>query len=145
MPQSQFILKSYHLVSVGVVIGILLYLSKFLRAHFGQDEIALFILGFLPNLGLAFAIPFIYLGNRIRLNRAIKHLPIVCFMTLVLMAANEIRDKYQSGRVFDLYDILASFVGVSLAFLILHFQLRRRMVQKAPEMRPKVSNDTSEL
>lgn len=117
-------IKNNHLVSAGVVIGILLYLSKFLRPYFSQHEMALFLLGFLPNFGLAFAIPFIYVGNRIRLNKAIKQLPVVCMITLALMAANEIRDRYQPGRVFDLYDSLASFAGVSLAFVIINLYSR---------------------
>jgi hypothetical protein len=101
-----------------IICGILLYLSKFLRVYFIDNDSILFILGFLPNFGLAFALPFIYVSNRVRLNKPIKHFKISCIATLLLMIFNEIRDKYQSGRVFDWSDIYASFAGVIFAFFV---------------------------
>ena len=118
-------LKKERLLAVFIVIGITLYLSKFLRPYFKEYNSVLFILGFLPNFGLAFAIPFIYFGNRLRLKKPVKHFTISCIGTLLLMILNEIRDKYQSGRVFDLYDIYASFAGVVFSFLLFHVVLKR--------------------
>src|SRR6187431_2856058 len=113
-------------IATGVIIvGIILYLSKFLRACFSDNNSVLFILGFLPNFGLAYAIPFIYVSNRIRLNKSVKYFTISCVVTLLLMTLNEIRDKYQSGRVFDWYDIYASFAGVIFSFLVFQVILIR--------------------
>ena len=117
--------KERKIATGAIFLGIMLYLSKFLRLHFGDNNSVLLILGFLPNFGLAFAIPFIYVSNRVRLNKPVKHFTISCIVTLILMILNEIRDKYQSGRVFDWYDIFASFAGVIFAFLVFHVALKR--------------------
>ena len=101
-----------------IIVGIILYLSKFLRPYFSDNNTILFILGFLPNFGLAFAIPFIYVSNRLRLNKPVKYFTISCIVTFILMILNEIRDKYQSGRVFDWNDMYASLAGVIFAFLV---------------------------
>ena len=116
-------------IAIGsICVGIMLYLSKFLRIHFGDKNFVLFILGFIPNFGLAFAIPFIYVSNRVRLKRPVKHFTIACIVTLVLMILNEIRDKYQSGRVFDWYDIYASFAGIIFAFFVFHIALKKTYI-----------------
>ena len=101
-----------------IIVGIILYLSKFLREYFVDNNSLLIILGFLPNLGLAFAIPFIYVSNRVRQRKPVRHFGISCIVTLVLMVLNEIRDKYQAGRVFDVLDIYASVAGIILAYLV---------------------------
>lgn len=111
-------------IATAVIAGIILYLSKFLRTSFNDNDTALFILGFLPNFGLAFTLPFIYVSNRIRLNKPVKHFTVSCIVTLLLMILNEIRDQYQSGRVFDWNDIFASFSGVVFAFLVFHAALK---------------------
>ena len=110
--------KERKIATGAIIVGIILYLSKFLRPYFSDNNTILFILGFLPNFGLAFAIPFIYVSNRLRLNKPVKHFTISCIVTLILMILNEIRDKYQSGRVFDWNDMYASLAGVIFAFLV---------------------------
>ena len=120
--------KKKNIVAGAIVVGMILYLSKFLRPYFGDNNFALLILGFLPNFGLAFAMPFIYVANRIRLNKPAKHFTISCIVTFLLMILNEIRDKYQSARVFDWYDIYASLAGVSFAFLVCHVTLKERIL-----------------
>jgi hypothetical protein len=110
-------LKTKRFASFAIIAGIILYLSKFLRGYLVDNPSALFILGFLPNFGLAFAIPFIYVSNRARQRKPVKHFGISCVVTLLLMVLNEIRDQYQTGRVFDLFDIYASIAGVTLAYL----------------------------
>jgi len=117
--------KEKKIVTGAIIVGIMAYLSKFLRPNFSDNNSILFILSFLPNFGLAFAIPFIYVSNRVRLNKPVKHFTISCIITLSLMILNETRDKYQSGRVFDWYDIYASFVGVIFAFLVFHLALKK--------------------
>ncbi len=112
------------IVAGAIIVGIILYLSKFLRLNFRDQNSALFILGFLPNFGLAFAMPFIYVSNRMRLNKPLRHFGISCIVTLLLMILNEIRDQYQSGRVFDWYDIFGSLAGVVFAFLMFHMALK---------------------
>jgi hypothetical protein len=116
--------KEKLIVAGSIIFGIMMYLSKLLRAHFRDNNSVLFILGFLPNFGLAFTIPFIYVSNRVRLNRPVKHFIFSCIVSLLLMILNEIRDKYQEGRVFDWYDIYASFAGVISAFLVFHLALK---------------------
>lgn len=116
--------KEKKIVTAAIIVGIILYLSKFLRTSFNDNDTALFILGFLPNFGLAFTLPFIYVSNRIRLNKPVKHFAVSCIVTLLLMILNEIRDQYQSGRVFDWNDIFASFSGVIFAFLVFHAALK---------------------
>ncbi|HAK80465.1 MAG TPA: hypothetical protein DCM71_27075 [Runella sp.] len=110
--------KEQKIVATSIVVGMMLYLSKFLRPYFGSNDFVLFILGFLPNFGLAFAMPFIYASNRIRLNKPLEHFVISCIGTFLLMILNEIRDKYQPDRVFDWYDIYASFFGVVFSFFV---------------------------
>lgn len=105
-------------ITYAIAAGIIVYLSKFARGYFSDNDAVLFILGFLPNAGLAFALPFIYAANRIRLHKPVKHFAAACLITLLLMILNEIRDKYQSGRVFDWYDIYASAAAVAFAFLL---------------------------
>ena len=110
--------KERKIATGAIIVGIILYLSKFLRPYFSDNNTILFILGFLPNFGLAFAIPFIYVSNRLRLNKPVKYFTISCIVTFILMILNEIRDKYQSGRVFDWNDMYASLAGVIFAFLV---------------------------
>ncbi|WP_040006388.1 hypothetical protein [Fibrisoma limi] len=111
--------KARKIADYAIVAGIVLYLSKFLRSQFSNDSI-LFILGFLPNFGLAFVIPFIYVSNRVRQKKPVNHFTGSCVITVLLMVLNEIRDQYQVGRTFDLFDIYASFAGVGLAFIVFH-------------------------
>ena len=112
------ITRTKRLAAYPIIVGIILYLSKFLREYFVDNSSLLFILGFLPNLGLAFAIPFIYVSNRVRQGKPVRHFGISCIISLLLMVLNEIRDKYQAGRVFDMLDIYASITGVVLAYLV---------------------------
>ena len=116
--------KEKKIVTGAITVGIILYLSKFLRPYFSDSNSILFILSFLPNFGLAFVMPFIYVSNRVRLNKPVKHFTISCIVTLSLMILNELRDKYQSGRVFDWNDIYASFAGVIFSFLVFHVTLK---------------------
>lgn len=120
------------LATVAIIVGISLYLSKFLRDYFVDDDV-LFTLGFLPNLGLAFAIPFIYVSNRVRQRKPIRYFGISCVITLVLMILNEIRDKYQTDRVFDMLDIYASVTGCIFAYLIYHWTFRQTSTNTYPD------------
>lgn len=119
--------KTKKIASVAIAIGIILYLSKFLRVYLAGNSAALFIVGFLPNFGLAFAIPFIYVSNRVRQKKQVKHFTISCIVTLLLMALNEVRDKYQAGRVFDMFDMYASFAGVVLAYFIFYTTVKKHL------------------
>lgn len=119
------------IAAIAIVGGTFLYLSKFLRPLFLQNSNILFILGFLPNLGLSFAIPFIYVTNRLRQNKPVKHFHFACIVSFLLMILNEIRDKFQKGRVFDQYDIYASFIGVSLAYIV--FNISQNSSRKIPQ------------
>ena len=118
--------KSNTITALAIISGVILYLSKFLREYFADNYPALFILGFLPNLGLSFAIPFIYVSNRVRQGKPVKHFTIACIATLLLMVLNEVRDKYQTGRVFDMFDIYASLAGVFFAYLVFHLTLEKK-------------------
>ena len=118
------ITRTKRLAAYAIVLGIILYLSKFLRDYFVGNNSLLFILGFLPNLGLAFAIPFIYVSNRVRQRKSVRHFGVACIVTLLLMVLNEIRDKYQAGRVFDVLDIYASVTGIILAYLVFRWTCR---------------------
>ena len=122
--------KESKIATSAIIAGIILYLSKFLRPYFGDNNTVLFVLGFSPNFGLAFAIPFIYVSNRVRLSKPVKHFTISCIVALILMILNEIRDKYQSGRVFDWNDMYASLAGVIFAFLVFHVALKRTYSSK---------------
>ena len=135
--------KEKKIVAGAIVVGMILYLSKFLRPYFGENNFALFILGFLPNFGLAFAMPFIYVGNRVRLNKPAKHFAISCIVTFLLMILNEIRDKYQSGRVFDWYDIYASLAGVIFAFLVFYVTLKERILEIIEDNQKKTNLPTN--
>lgn len=115
------IAKTNKVAAFSIIAGIILYLSKYLRVYFTDNAFVTFVLGFLPNFGLSFAIPFVYVSNRVRQKKAVKHFPAACLVTLVLMILNEIRDKYQPGRTFDMFDIYASFAGVLAAYLLFRF------------------------
>ena len=121
------ITKTKGIAAFAIIAGMILYLSKFLRGCFIDNSSALFVLGFLPNFGLAFAIPFIYVSNRMRQRKQVKHFNISCVVTLLLMILNEIRDKYQTGRVFDMFDIYASFAGVIFAYLVFRLTLMKTL------------------
>ena len=118
--------KSNTITALAIISGVILYLSKFLREYFADNYPALFVLGFLPNLGLSFAIPFIYISNRVRQGKPVKHFTIACIATLLLMVLNEVRDKYQTGRVFDMFDIYASLAGVFFAYLVFQLALEKK-------------------
>ncbi len=117
--------KAKGIASITILIGILLYLSKFLRVYFAGNQAVLFVLGFLPNLGLSMVIPFIYVSNRLRQRKQLKHFTIACVISFLLMVLNEIRDVYQTGRVFDWLDIFASLAGVFVAWQIYQFSLKK--------------------
>ncbi len=119
--------KEKNIITSSIIFGITLYLSKFLRASFIDNHSASFILGFVPNFGLAFALPFIYVSNRIRRNKPVNHFPIACTITLLLMILNEIRDNYQRGRVFDWYDIYASVAAIFCSLTVFYVLLKRRL------------------
>lgn len=119
--------KTNLITALAIISGIILYLSKFLRDDFAGNRPVLFVLGFLPNLGLSFAIPFIYISNRVRQKKPVKHFTIACMATLLLMVLNEVRDKYQPGRVFDMFDIYASLAGVCLAYLLFYFMIEKEL------------------
>ena len=114
---SNYNIQQKRVVTASIAAGMLLYLSKFLRPYIDSQPV-LFVLGFLPNVGLAFALPFIYVGNRMRLQKSINHFTVICFITFLLMLLNEIRDKYQAGRVFDYRDIYASAAGVVFSYIL---------------------------
>ncbi|MEZ4904498.1 MAG: hypothetical protein R2822_23500 [Spirosomataceae bacterium] len=119
------ITKTKKITTLTIIIGIALYLSKFLRHIFVNNHTVLYVLGFLPNLGLSFAIPFIYISNRMRQKKPVRYFTISCFITFLLMVLNEIRDKYQTGRVFDMLDIYASLAGVLFAYLVFEVTLKK--------------------
>ena len=123
------IIKAKKILACAIVAGMLLYLSKFLRNYFNDNDSILFILGLLPNFGLAFALPFIYVSNRVRQKKQVNYFNIACIVTFLLMVLNEIRDKYQPGRVFDMLDIYASFAGVILAFFVFQVLLKKLLSQ----------------
>ena len=129
--------KEKQIANAAIVAAIILYLAKFLRPYFSDNNSLLFILGFLPNFGLAFAIPFVYVSNRARLKKPVKYFTIACIVTLLMMILNEIRDKFQSGRVFDWYDIYASIAGVIAAFL-----LRHAATKESGKQRIKIQDQT---
>lgn len=124
--------KQKKVAACAVIAGILLYLSKFLRNSFTGNDGVLFILGILPNFGFAFAIPFIYVSHRLRLHKPVKYFVIACLVTLLLMVANEVRDRYQTGRVFDWKDIYASLAGVVVAWFVFHLTIRKITSKPAP-------------
>ena len=121
--------KAMKIAGCAIIVGIILYLSKFLRSYSNDNDSVQLILGFLPNFGLALAIPFIYVSNRIRLRKPVNHFAISCIVTLLLMVLNEVRDKYQTGRVFDWFDIYASFAGVIFAYFIFDVLLKKILNQ----------------
>ena|SRR6186713_2900769 len=118
------ITRTKKLAAHAIILGMLLYLSKFLRVYFVDNSSVMFILGFLPNFGLAFALPFIYVSNRVRQKKPIRHFVTACAVTVLLMVLNEVRDKYQTGRVFDMLDVYASVAGAALAYLVFRLTLR---------------------
>ncbi len=105
-------------LSFFILIGMLLYLSKYSRSYFHENEHVLFILGFLPNFGLAFAMPFIWVSNRLRHHKIGNTIWMACLVTFLLMVLNEVRDIFQKDRVFDMLDIYASLAAVILAYFI---------------------------
>jgi len=120
-------IRARRIAAFSIILGMTLYLSKFLRDYFSIHHALSFAFGFLPNLGMAFAIPFIYVSNRIRQRKSLKHFGISCLVTLLLMILNEVRDLYQAGRVFDMLDIYASCAGVVLAFIVFQLALKQEL------------------
>ncbi len=100
------------LLYFGIGLGFVLYYSRYLRTDFKGHESILFWLGFLPNFGLAFALPLCYIANRINLHKTVNYFNSACITTLLIMILNEVVDKFQPKRVFDWFDIYASITGV---------------------------------
>ncbi len=119
--------NSRKLLSFFIVLGFLIYFSRGLRSDFEDNQNILYWLGFMPNFGLSFAMPLVYLANRINSKNPVSHFNWASFITLLAMILNEIVDKYQPHRVFDLLDILASFVGVISAYILFHFFLKYKI------------------
>ena len=88
--------------------------------------------------------PFIYIGNRVRLNKPAKHFTVLYIVTFLLMIVNEIRDKYQSERVFDWYDIRALLTGVIFAFILFNMTLKERVFQLIEGNQQKLVNQQKE-
>jgi cell division protein FtsW (lipid II flippase) len=115
------------LLYLSIVVGFIIYYSRYFRDNFKGNETVLYWLGFLPNFGLSFALPLIYLANRVNAKKPINHFNLVCIFTVLVMVFNEIIDKYQSNRVFDWCDIWASIVGVGCAFIAYHSLFQKKI------------------
>ena len=113
---------------LGIVLGFVIYYSRSLRTYFKGNEDILFWLGFLPNFGLAFALPLIYVANRTNRHKAITHFNTVCIVALLILILNEIVDKYQPKRVFDWFDIWASIIGIGCALISYHFYFKNKNI-----------------
>lgn len=48
-----------------------------------------------------------------------------CALTILLMILNEIKDKYQAGRTYDVLDIYASVAGVAVAYALFRFFFKK--------------------
>ena len=115
------------LLSFFIILGFLIYFSRGLRADFAGNQNILYWLGFMPNFGLSFAMPLVYVANRINSKNPVSRFNWACLITLLAMILNEIVDKYQPYRVFDWLDILASLVGVVSAYILFHFFLKHKV------------------
>ena len=113
---------------LSIVLGFVIYYSRYLRTDFKDNEIVLFWLGFVPNFGLAFALPLIYVAYRTNRQKVITRFNIVCIVTFLIMVLNEIVDKFQPKRVFDWFDIGASIIGIACAFIFYHFYLKNKNI-----------------
>ena len=76
-----------------IAAGWILYFSRYARTSFKEQEIVLFWLGFIPNFGLSFALPLIYVSNRINTHKPIKYFNLACLITSLIMIFNELVDK----------------------------------------------------
>ncbi len=119
--------RSKILLYLSIVTGFFIYYSRYFRSNFKGDETVLYWLGFLPNFGLSFTLPLIYLANRINAKKPIAHFNLACIFTVLVMVANEITDKFQPRRVFDWCDIWASILGVGCALIMYHFYFKTKI------------------
>jgi hypothetical protein len=117
--------KSRKIILICIVIGYIIYLTRLFREDFEGHENVLYWLGFIPNFGMSFALPFIFYTNKNWFSKYFKfNFYKGCLLVFNIMILNEIIDKYQPRRVFDWMDIWASLVGVLCAAFVYYFVLK---------------------
>lgn len=114
-------LKNY---SRSVVISgtLLIWIIKFLVRpwHLYSDDLT-DVVGFAPNLIGSFLLPFgaYWLFRQFFLLRDTNDLKITCWFGLLLVIINEYLQLIPLfGRTFDTLDILASFAGVYVGYIV---------------------------
>ena len=91
---------------------------------FDGPEIVHFLIGVLPNLAAAIAIPFVFLSIWVDQKQEAKPLAIRRYFFILTLVAGvgliawEYLQKSSNYLVFDYYDIAATFLGLVVAWLL---------------------------
>ena len=113
----------YALVGIGA-LGVLSLVSWARRVRFNGAETVMYVIGVLPNVAAAIAIPFVLLGiwadqkpsaSYAGTRRAFN---MVLVGTGVGLVAWEFVQLTSRGLVFDPHDLVATFIGLGLAGIL---------------------------
>ena len=106
---------------------IVLFVQQAARPRLGFHSI---FLDSAPNFIVGLCFPFCVLirPKLLTLTEARKYFTLCCVATLLLLIAFEIERPFRGAETFDWFDILASFTGITGAFLFYRFWLERKLI-----------------
>jgi hypothetical protein len=110
--------------------SLVLFIQQFLRAHLHPSGLPALFLGSAPNLivGLWFPFSIVIRPRAFTRSQAGRFFRLWCAGTLILLVGFEIVRPFGGAQTFDYSDILASVMGVAIAFLIYHVCLANRLM-----------------
>ncbi|MET0753729.1 MAG: hypothetical protein ABWZ66_10170 [Pyrinomonadaceae bacterium] len=106
---------------------LVLFVQQFARPYFAVHSIWL---DSAPNFIVGLCFPFCILIRPKLLTRteARKYFTLCCIATLLLLIAFEIERPFRGAETFDWLDILASFTGITAAFLFYRVRLEKKLI-----------------
>ncbi|QJR37647.1 hypothetical protein [Gemmatimonas groenlandica] len=113
----------YALVGISA-LAVLSLVSWARRVRFSGAESVMYLMGVLPNVAAAIAIPFILLGiwadqqPNASYDRTRRAFVVVLVGTGVLLVAWEFVQLTSRGLVFDPHDLVATCIGLGLAGIL---------------------------
>lgn len=135
---------------IGVAALAALSLTHWARAHRRpESEVALYLLGVLPNLLAAVATPFVFLGAWADRNsgadyvEARRWLALATTLSTAGLVGWEFVQQNSRKLVFDLHDIGSTLVGTCLAVALFRLATPRAVRSPTPKQLPTRPPDSA--
>jgi uncharacterized membrane protein YeaQ/YmgE (transglycosylase-associated protein family) len=106
------------------------FIQQFLRVHLHPSGLPALFLGSAPNLivGLWFPFSILIRPRAFTKSQAGRFFGLWCAGTFLLLVGFEIVRPFRGAQTFDYFDILASAMGVAIAFFIYRLWLENRLI-----------------